>query len=145
MITDHPSPLTTTHVGSTPAKGGSDLWYSKGSVPQEAFQRWHSAGAGSCDTPSHQLATHCCVTHAGDLVLHIFPRGCPVEGWRFLFLLPLLCTLSPLLCPLESLWGCTVCTPSFSTLHFLCLSFLTSSTITHHTLSTTEQCSHQRF
>lgn len=83
MITDHPSPLTTRHVGSTPAKGGSDLWYSKGSVPQEAFQRWHSTGAGSCDTPSHQLATHCCVTHAGDLVLRIFPRGCPVEGWQF--------------------------------------------------------------
>lgn len=46
-----------------------------------------------------------------------------MEGWRFLIfflLLPLLCTLSPMLCPLESLWGHTVCTspphpaPAFS-------------------------------
>lgn len=84
LITDHPSPLAARHVGSTPAKGVSGVWYFRISDSLEVFQRWHSPGAGSCDTGSHQLATHCCITHFGDFVLHIFPRGCPVRGWQFL-------------------------------------------------------------
>lgn len=34
-------------------------------------------------SPHHQLATHCWITRSGNLVLHTFPRGCPVEGWQF--------------------------------------------------------------
>lgn len=102
----------------------------KAVLPKKAPSR---GGAGSCEAPSHQLATRCWLTHSGDLVLDTFPRGKAVPPFFFFFLLlPLLCTLSPLLCP-QGACGAALSVPlPPPRCIFLCHSFL--GTLTHHTL-----------
>lgn len=111
----------------------------KGSASQKSSQRWPGrSGAGSCEASSPQLATHGPITCSGDLVLQTFPKEATIsapKAWRF----PIFsfCFLFCALCHHHSaLWtarGAALSVP-LPPPHciFLCESFLTPSTVSHH-------------
>lgn len=121
-------------------KGAPGLWCSKVSVSLKVFQRWHSTGADSCDSWPH-------ITHFEDFVFHIFPRGCPVESWQFLFFsfASSFVHFVTIALPFGEPVGLHCLHPFLLHTSFPMSVFPHAQYHYSHTRSTTEQCSHQGF